>query len=266
MVGYGEISLVVVLDTGSLRVAAKRLPLFADEQSLARYRACLDRYLVELVDRGITPVPTRLEAIEREDGRLAAYCLQPMLPPNSLGHQLLVDCGAERAEQLFTLMVDQIMGAVGPRFGIDGQISNWTLVEGVLQYLDVSTPLMRDETGKEQLDLDLFIAALPWAMRELVRRLLISSVVDKYYDPRQCLRDLAANLHKEGLGHWIPSVLERANRRLEQPLTEAEVARYYRWDARMWEALLRLRRADRWWQRRIRRRRYPFLLPGPIAR
>jgi len=44
------------------------------------------------------------------------------------------------------------------------------------------------------------------------------------------------------------------------------VRRYYRSDARLWELMLRLRRADRWWQRRIRRRTYPFLLPGHIER
>jgi hypothetical protein len=30
--------------------------------------------------------------------------------------------------------------------------------------------------------------------------------------------------------------------------------------------MLRVRRADRWWQRHIRRRTYPFLLPGSIRR
>ena len=30
----------------------------------------------------------------------------------------------------------------------------------------------------------------------------------------------------------------------------------------MWALLQRLRRCDRWWQRRVRRRPYPFLLPG----
>jgi hypothetical protein len=32
------------------------------------------------------------------------------------------------------------------------------------------------------------------------------------------------------------------------------------------ELLQRLRRADRWWQRTVRRRPYPFLLPGRIDR
>jgi hypothetical protein len=34
----------------------------------------------------------------------------------------------------------------------------------------------------------------------------------------------------------------------------------------MWGLLQRLRRIDRSWQRRVRRRQYPFLLPGKVER
>jgi hypothetical protein len=34
----------------------------------------------------------------------------------------------------------------------------------------------------------------------------------------------------------------------------------------MYALIQRLRRLDRAWQRRVRRRPYPFLLPGPVAR
>ena len=64
----------------------------------------------------------------------------------------------------------------------------------------------------------------------------------------------------------IEPLLAAANQHLDAPLTGEEARRYYRRDAMMWALLQRLRRADRWWQRRIRRRRYPFLLPGRIER
>jgi hypothetical protein len=44
------------------------------------------------------------------------------------------------------------------------------------------------------------------------------------------------------------------------------VRRYYRSDARLWGVLLRIRRLDRAWQRHVRRRSYPFLLPQRIER
>jgi hypothetical protein len=44
------------------------------------------------------------------------------------------------------------------------------------------------------------------------------------------------------------------------------VRRDYRSDARMWSLMQSVRRADRWWQRRVRRRQYGFLLPEGIER
>jgi hypothetical protein len=49
-------------------------------------------------------------------------------------------------------------------------------------------------------------------------------------------------------------------------MTVADVRRYYRSDARLWALLLRIRTLDRSWQRRVRRRPYPFLLPREIER
>jgi hypothetical protein len=78
--------------------------------------------------------------------------------------------------------------------------------------------------------------------------------------------DLAANLIKEHLDGRIGVVLSAAAERVDPPLTEGEVRADYRSDARMWALLQSLRRADRIWQQRVRRRRYPFLLPARIER
>jgi hypothetical protein len=49
-------------------------------------------------------------------------------------------------------------------------------------------------------------------------------------------------------------------------MSVAEVHDYYRSDARLWSLLLRVRELDRAWQRRVRRRAYPFLLPRETKR
>ena len=64
----------------------------------------------------------------------------------------------------------------------------------------------------------------------------------------------------------LPSFAEAANRVVSPPITVREVRAYYRGDARLWTLLQALRRADRWWQLKVRRRPYPFLLPGKIER
>ena len=57
-----------------------------------------------------------------------------------------------------------------------------------------------------------------------------------------------------------------ANERVSPAIDEPEVRRYYREDAGMWALLQRLRWLDRWWRRRVRKRQYPFLLPGEVER
>lgn len=80
------------------------------------------------------------------------------------------------------------------------------------------------------------------------------------------LVDLIGNLKKERLEVAIPPFLTAANRAVDPPITKKEIDRYYRNGALMWEVLQRLRRTDRWWQRTVRKRSYPFLLPGKVVR
>ena len=110
------------------------------------------------------------------------------------------------------------------------------------------------------------LASLPWAIRGIVKRFLVVGIIEDYFDVRTTILNLVAQFHKERLVSLIPLALEQANRRLPDPIGADEVKRYYTSDARMWELLQRLRRMDRWWHHKVRRRPYPFLLPGKIDR
>jgi hypothetical protein len=83
----------------------------------------------------------------------------------------------------------------------------------------------------------------------------------QYHDPRTVLLDFASNLHKEGLDRCVPALLQAANARLERPLARGDVSRYFHQDKLLWALMQRLRLADRGWQRHVRRRPYPLLLP-----
>jgi hypothetical protein len=266
VLGYGEISTVVAWRDGERELACKRLPPFPGESHLNAYRAGVDEYLVRLRECRVHPVETHVQHRQRNDGRLAAYCIQPRLSAESLLPTVFARSSDDDALALFDRLAHAILDCVSPRLGLDGQISNWAIVSGELLYFDVSTPLMRDASGRERLDTDLFLSSLPWALRGLVRRFMLGSILNKYYDPRGVVVDLLANLHKERLSRFVPTFLARANQLVQPAVTEAEILRYYRDDAGMWTLLQRLRRMDRWWQRRIRRRPYPFLLPGTIDR
>jgi hypothetical protein len=261
ILGYGEISCVLALDADHV---AKPLPPFPDHAAVDRYTATFHAYLDGLRARGIQPVDSRLEVLER-DGRPVVWCIQRRLPAEALLPNLFRHDPADVATERFTRVRDLVLNAVDFTFGLDAQASNWADLDGRLHYLDVTTPLMRDAHGDEQLDTRLFLAGLPAPLRPLVRRFALGPIVDKYYDPRGILLDLLGNLHKERLPHLVPPLLAQTVERVTPDLTEDEVRRYYRGDAILWEAVQRARRLDRALHH-LRRRPYPFLLPGPIAR
>ncbi|MHB8875046.1 MAG: DUF6206 family protein [Myxococcaceae bacterium] len=266
VLGYGEISTVVALETPGGTFACKRLPPFPDASALEAYRRCLDDYLAQLAASGLELVPTTLETLPLEDGRVTGWCVQPILRAEQLLPRHLAACSEEEALRVFEQVVERIERCVTPRLGLDGQLSNWALVDGRPRYLDVTTPLLRDEGGRDRLEVGLFLASLPWLLRGLVRRFMLGGILGKYFVPRGVVVDLLANLLKERLGHLLPVFLRRTEGRFTPPIGEPEVRAYYADDARTWALLLWARRMDRWWQRKVRRRVYPFLLPGPVER
>lgn len=264
VLGWGEISAVLSLESGGHAFACKRLPPFPDASRLDAYRATLEDYLAALASRGVRVVPSALVEVARPGARIA-YLVQPRLDPGLLLPAVLARAPAGEAERLLERLAGHVAAAVGPGLGLDGQVSNWAVLDGELAYLDVTTPLLRDGSGAERLDTDLFVASIPWALRGLVRRLLLREILDKYYDPRGVLLDALANLVKERLEGLLPAFARAAGARVHPALDPAEARRAYAADARMWRILQALRRLDRALQR-ARGRVYPFLLPGRIER
>jgi hypothetical protein len=268
VLGHGEISLVIGWPSDAPDVACKRLTVFPSTAASEHYADVFSRYVTRLEQRGLHVVPSTLHFLgPGDDGRLVGYVVQPVLPAGSLGPDLLRIAVPDPDHPLLVAVVAGVLGAVDAQTGLDAQISNWSMVDGTAHYFDVTTPILYDEHGRLELDVNVLIASYPGVLRPPLRRFAAPPIAAAYCDPRTVLLDLAANLHKERLTEWIPAVLEAANRELRgAPRAAGEVDKYYRSNARLWEVMLRLRQADRWWQRRVRRRTYPFLLPGPTQR
>jgi hypothetical protein len=98
-------------------------------------------------------------------------------------------------------------------------------------------------------------------------------VLNRYYDRRQVIIDVLANLYKEKRVDVIPTLLAVANTFLEKnargaelgPIIADEIASYYKEDARIWTVYLTFRRLDRWIHRLLGLP-YPYVLPGPVNR
>jgi len=172
----------------------------------------------------------------------------------------------EEGHPLVEAVVDTTAASVSDRLGLDAQLANWTWDGSALTYIDVSTPMLWSPQGRPLLDLDGLAHAYPAILRPPLRRFVAPRILDTYRNLRKVYLDLTGNLLKERLDPWLARFLEALNRHLERPLDEREVRAYYRSDARLWSALLWIRRLDRVWRRRVRRRPYPFLLPGRIER
>jgi hypothetical protein len=265
VVGYGEISLAFAWPPEQPTVVAKNLPPFEGAPRFDAYAALLDEYLATLRARGTDPVPTVVRAVV-DHGRYRAYVLQPLLPPETIVSEVLRRAGPDEGEALLGAVVEATLRCSDARVGLDAQVSNWAVVDDRLRYLDVSTPLLRSESGDDLLDLGIFLAAAPWFTRGLLRRVVLPAIIADYHDPRRVLRDVAGNLIRERLTRWLPVFLRLANPHLDHPLDDDEVARSYRGNARLWSTVQVLRRADRAWQRHVRGREYPLLLPRTYQR
>ena len=262
VLGYGEVTLVFGWPPERPSFAIKRLPPFRDHGQLDGYGAVLDRYTAALRERGVRVVPTELRTVEASGSGLRAYLVQPLVPRERHLNVLLRDAAPEAGAALLQTLVEQVARVVGPEVGLDAQASNWAVEDGELACFDLSTPLIRSAGGRHQLDLSLFLSIYPWALRGVLVP-VAHSVMAQYHDPRTVLVDVGSNLVKERLDRWLPAFLGAAESRVSPPIDERDVRRYFTRDKRLWLLMQRLRRADRAWQRRVRGRAYPFLLPPP---
>ena len=260
VLGYGELTLVLGWPTDDPVVAVKRLPPFTDAGRLEAYAGLLERYLETLRARGLSVITTEVCSHPGPRETVRGYLVQPLVPRERHLNVVLTSADQTRARELFEMVVENVHRCTDETVGLDAQAANWWVENGGLGYFDVSTPMLRDPGGRELLDVALFLSAYPWLMRPVLAR-IAPGVMAQYHDARTVLLDFASNLHKEGFDHWVPTLLETANARLDLPLTAGDVARYFRQDKALWALMQRLRLADRGWQRHVRHRPYPFLLP-----
>jgi hypothetical protein len=266
VLGYGEITLVLAWPPDEPKYACKRLPLFAGPAAVDAYRIVLEEYLDLLRASGVDVVGTELRTVTQRDGRIAGYCVQPALDAATVVPAVLRASDPAPEHPAFGAIADAVYRVCNPSTGFDAQLANWVLVDGRLSYLDVTTPMLRDHAGRLRLNADLFLSSFPRPLRAPFRRFVLPGVVERFANPRDVLLDLLGNMHKEQLEQWIPVALDAVNARVSPSITAAEVRKFYANDARLWAAVVRIRRADRWWQRTVRRRPYQFLLPGRIER
>lgn len=260
LVGHGEISLALGWPAEAPEFVCKRLPPFGSDRACREYADVVGRYVAELRRRDVRVVDTEVIWFRRRDGRYIAFHVQPALDPDSLGIAILRGSEPSADHPLLRAVVDVVVRATGDGVGIDSQFTNWSWMDGEPWQLDLTTPFLTNEQGRPAFDMGPFLAALPSVVQPIVRREM-TKMFHRWQTPRGSLLDVASNTIKLGLHEWVDALLEYANPKLDEPITSGEAMRTYRSDKRTWPVILQLERANRFWQERVRRRPYEFLLP-----
>lgn len=265
VLGYGEVNPVVAAPPDAPRWACKRLPPFPSAERMERYREVIAAYIEELRAHGIPVVPTAFHTLTDTPAGFVLYVVQPVFPAEVLGVAVFRASEPSPDHPLLRAVM-RAFASIDERVGLDGQLSNWVWSGGDAYQLDVTTPFLRDDAGRPRLDVDLLVQSLPAPLRPVVKRFVAPGILTRYHEPRVVVLDFAGNLCKERLEDWVPAALEASAAAGIDRVSLDDVHRYYASDRRTWAAMLAVRRANRWWYRRVRRRTYPFLLPGRIER
>ena len=267
LIGYGEVTTVLRLDTAEGSFACKRLPRFKDADEAARHEEHVYEYIERLGALGVESIPTVMRSVKQDDGSVFLHCVQPIIDPDTIGPAHMKNASEADALASFIQILKRLENSVTNEIAPDGQLSNWAFVDGALLYLDVSTPFLRHADGSLALDWTPFLGVAPWPLRGYYRS-KIPEVVAVYHDLRGQLIDLLANMRKEKIDDLLPSFIACANERLafDSPITMDEVKKYYNENADTYALLLRIKQADRWFHRNILRKPYPYILPPTIER
>jgi len=293
VLGYGEISTIFEIQAGTTKnLACKRMPIFKTKDEVAQYEALYKDYN-EVLEKelGINIPEWGFAWFTSDAGNIIAFDIQRKLNPESIGNRAIHILNTDGVRTLFVLVLRELtkvwrfnLSNPDRAMGIDGQISNWSIVDfdaarpqispgSRLLYIDTSTPLMKKE-GVERLDPELFLRSAPSFLVWLIRWLFLEGVMTRYYDARLVATDLIANFYKEQRPELVPGLVQAANEFYAsegaslgvKPLTEKEIKAYYKEDALIWVLFLAFRRFDRWLHKYILRKPYIYILPGKIKR
>lgn len=296
MLGYGEISFVFeILEPSCKNIAFKRLPLFSTEGQVKRHIDAYNRYNQILNDEIGIKIPPQDTAWfwmdEKKKKKISLYCMQEKLNPDSIGNKLIHTLPDPDVKKLFVQILKEFKKVWDfnrnneeIKVGLDGQISNWSLINydpgnpkiddnSQYKYIDTSTPMYRIN-GEEAMDAVLFLKSAPGFIRWLLKLLFLDEVMDRYYDLRSVIIDLIANFYKEQRSELIPDLVTLSNEFIKkdlvefelEPLTVEEIAKYYKGDKQIWEIFQGMRKFDKFMKTKIFRMGYDFYLPGKIKR
>ena len=165
--GYGEISSIFSV-TGIEGWIFKRLPLFDTVAAAEKYVANYHNYTAALGKAGLS-LPADSTTIVRGE-KVVLYVGQEELAKAAFCHNLLHTLAPADSLNMIVKILTEINKVANynkqhtpaTELSIDGQVSNWAMVDDKIIFVDTSTPLFK-VNGEEQLDPELLLNSTPGA-------------------------------------------------------------------------------------------------------
>lgn len=263
VIGNGELSIALRWTDGGHDSVIKRVPPFPTRGLADDYCALVREHLDDLAKHNVRCVTTDLSTLDRQDGSAVVYHCQPLLSMDDLADHVLRRSEPTPDHPLVVAVVDTIVRVVGAGVPLDSQFANWCWFEDEPWQLDFSTPLMLDANGDIRFDTTGFQREYPAPVRRLVYRELMK-LAPRFNDVGFVLTDVVVQLYREGLTAWIDPFVEAVRARHGIDVSAAEAKKRFDEDAKFFPTLLRLKRVERAWMQRTRRR-YDTLLPATTS-
>jgi hypothetical protein len=260
LLGSGEFTIAVAHPREAPRWACKRMPP-ASKDAADRFKAAIERYTDRLRSANVRVVPTSMRVIAASTGGYALYLCQPVLPAHTLLPNILRERTPSEHDVVLVSMFEAIKRATSPTLGVDGQAANWAWVDGEPWDFDISTPMLRGPDLSSELDLSLLVQPYPGFVRPFLRRWVGPPLIERVHDLRMSLIDAAAMLAKDKLCNWLPASAAAINRLVKEPVSVAELEKYYASEASLWVLGYRMKRLERrlkW----LSGKTYQYLIPS----
>jgi hypothetical protein len=263
IIGNGELTIAIRWGDGESACVIKRVPPFPTRVAADEYCGLVRQSIDDMTSRGVSCVATGMHPLDRADGSAVVYHCQPLLTPDLLADHILGRTQPDAELPLLTSVVDHVVRVVGDGIPMDSQFANWYWFEGRPWQLDLSTPLMMKPSGDICFDTTGFVREYPAFVRRIVYKELMK-MAPGFADVEWVLTDLMVQLYRNGLDAWCDAVVVAARSRHGIELSAALAKERFQADAKFFPNLLRLKRLQRDWMQRTRRR-YDTLLPATTS-
>jgi hypothetical protein len=263
VIGNGELTIAIRWGDGESACVIKRVPPFPTRVTADEYCGLVRQSIDDMTSRGVSCVATGMHILDRADGSAVVYHCQPLLTSDLLADHILGRTQPDAELPLLTSVVDHVVRVVGDGIPMDSQFANWYWFEGRPWQLDLSTPLMLQPGGDICFDTTGFVREYPAFVRRIVYKELMK-MAPGFADVEWVLTDLMVQLYRNGLDSWCDAVVVAARSRHGIELSAALAKERFEADAKFFPNLLRLKRLQRGWMQRTRRR-YDTLLPATTS-